>query len=562
MRTKLKAAASRHRMLIVVSLVAFGLMTYGAWRVQPHLTIPDETGALERALRTGYERDPLIDDFKKGGNLHLYLLAASFVPVVVAWLVTGRFDEITAAAGDAAATAGWDAPPEALAAFYDVMLAGRVLSALFGVATVVVVYALCYEVADRRAAAYAAAALAASVGFVTTAHYATEDVPMAFFVMLCLYALVAASRRDDPRYLTAAALVFGLAVSTKALAGLLIVPITIAILDRHRPDVAGIVPFVRRTWHYPALAVGVYLLTTPSIFRYPGSWYAEVARYTSNAVGENIVYEWTDPGWLVQLAHLAQAQGLPLFLLSACALAAVVALLARGRHDRSLWLLVSFLVPYFAVIGIGRMAQFGRVLPLVPVLSVFVGVGASRIHATRHRLRPVGVALVLVVLAFSGLYTGLAVADFNQSRAAATEWTHGNIEPSAEVDVHAQQVYLPEFPDGVTVNRYVVHSSYPREQWQPGLDRLDCYRPDYVVLSSYHYFRFFKDPTVYPEVTDRYRRLLDEDGYEIVATFGPPIDTDHSAAAKFRASISTDAFPEDGNPTIVVLERTEEPGNC
>jgi hypothetical protein len=136
------------------------------------------------------------------------------------------------------------------------------------------------------------------------------------------------------------------------------------------------------------------------------------------------------------------------------------------------------------------------------------------------------------------------------------------LDSSDTIDVYSQRVYLSEFPEEATVNRYVIHSSFPRENWQPGLERLDCNKPDYVVLSSYHYFRFFKDPSVYPEVTERMASLFAEEDYEIVRTFGPPIDTEQSAERKFKDSAGFSSFPEDGNPTIVVLKRIDDEPTC
>jgi hypothetical protein len=170
---------------------------------------------------------------------------------------------------------------------------------------------------------------------------------------------------------------------------------------------------------------------------------------------------------------------------------------------------------------------------------------------------------VVAILVVSGLYTAVAVADSNRSRTEATDWLSDNLDGAATVDVYSQRVYLPEFPESVTVNRYVIHSSYNRSEWQPGLERLDCRAPEYIVLSSDHYFRFFKDPTVFPTVTEHLSELIrGERGYEIVERFGPPITTDHSAGAKFSASLSTVDYPADGNPTIVVLRRTTPPEQC
>lgn len=558
---RIRESVRREPFVPVIALAALLLMIFGTWRLRPHLTFPDETGAIELALRMGYEQNPFIDNFRKGGNLHLYLLALSFVPVTLYWLVTGQFGDIISGAASVGSSPSWGVSPDLLTAFYDVLFAGRLVSVLFGVGTVVVVYYLGRELLDRRAGMFASVFLATSVGYVLTAHYATEDVPMTFFLMLGFLLTVRAFHSGDTRTLLAAALVAGLAASTKATAGLLVLPIAIVIIERHWSESGTAVGFVKAAWKYPTLTILGYVSTTPSIFVHPVSWADEISRYVVRSTSD-VSYNWSDPGWLIQLAHLAEGQGIALFLFSVLSVLLVVAFLLRGTLDSAVWLLLLYAIPYFSVIIQGNMTQFPRVMPLFPILAVLAGLAGSELTRSTRSVRVVGIGLLTLVVVFSGVHTAVGVSDFSQSRQEATAWTHANLDSSDTVDVYSQRVYLPEFPEEATVNRYVIHSSFPREEWQPGLDRLDCNAPDYVVLSSYHYFRFFKDPSVYPEVTDRMSALFAEEDYEIVRTFGPPVDTELSAERKFRDSAGLSSFPEDGNPTIVVLKRIDDEPTC
>ncbi|MDT3435041.1 glycosyltransferase family 39 protein [Haloarcula sp. 1CSR25-25] len=558
---RIRESVRREPFVPVIALAALLLMIFGTWRLRPHLTFPDETGAIELALRMGYEQNPFIDNFRKGGNLHLYLLALSFVPVTLYWLVTGQFGDIISGAASVGSSPSWGVSPDLLTAFYDVLFAGRLVSVLFGVGTVVVVYYLGRELLDRRAGMFASVFLATSVGYVLTAHYATEDVPMTFFLMLGFLLTVRAFHSGDTRTLLAAALVAGLAASTKATAGLLVLPIAIVIIERHWSESGTAVGFVKAAWKYPTLTILGYVSTTPSIFVHPVSWADEISRYVVRSTSD-VSYNWSDPGWLIQLAHLAEGQGIALFLFSVLSVLLVVAFLLRGTLDSAVWLLLLYAIPYFSVIIRGNMTQFPRVMPLFPILAVLAGLAGSELTRSTRSVRVVGIGLLTLVVVFSGVHTAVGVSDFSQSRQEATAWTHANLDSSDTVDVYSQRVYLPEFPEEATVNRYVIHSSFPREEWQPGLDRLDCNAPDYVVLSSYHYFRFFKDPSVFPSVTERMSALFAEEDYEIVRTFGPPVDTELSAERKFRDSAGLSSFPEDGNPTIVVLKRIDDEPTC
>jgi len=558
---RIRTSVRREPFVPLVALAAFLLMVFGTWRLRPHLTFPDETGAIELALRMGYEQNPFIDNFRKGGNFHLYLLALSFVPVTLYWLVTGQFGDIMSGAASVGSSPSWGVSPDLLTAFYDVLFAGRLVSVLFGVGTVVVLYYLGRELLDRRAGILASVFLTTSVGYVLTAHYATEDVPMTFFLMLGFLLTVRAFHSGDNRTLFAAALVAGLAASTKATAGLLVLPIAIVIIERHWDESGTVVEFIEAAWKYPTLTILGYVSTTPSILVHPVSWIDEISRYVVRSTSD-VSYSWSDPGWLIQLAHLAEGQGIALFLFSILSVMLVIGLLLRGTLDNAVWLLFLYAIPYFVFIIQGNMTQFPRVMPLFPILAVLAGVAGSELTRSTRSIRMVGIGLLTLAVVFSGVHTVAGVADVSQSRQEATEWTHANLDSSDTVDVYSQRVYLPEFPEEATVNRYVIHSSFPREEWLPGLERLDCNAPEYVVLSSYHYFRFFKDPSVYPDVTERMSALFAEEDYEVVRTFGPPIDTELSAERKFRDSAGLSSFPEDGNPTIVVLKRVDDEPTC
>lgn len=568
-RQLLLKTAKRHKYLLAVLVASFLLMVFGSWRVAPHQTIPDETGAIERALTIGYERNPFLDTFKKGGNLHLYLLAVSFVPVVVGWLLTGRFGDITSQAADLGPNPGWDAPPELLRAFYEVMLAGRLASVVFGTATVLLVYLVARELADDRAGLAAATVLTLCAGYVLEAHYATEDVPQTFFMMLTLVLLLYARRMDSRRYLFGAAVATGFAISAKATSGLLLVPLTVVIVEHHRDAVTTPLSFLRRTVAYPIVAFAGYVATTPSVLRYPGLWVSEVQRYLLEA--EESSASAADPVPLLTLESVFQAYGFALAVVVLVATVAVAVRLFRNGFDDPVWIPLSVAVPYYVVLGFGWGVQYRRIIYLLPLLAVFGGVALSEgYRAVRDRpvARPALLAGLALVVAFSAVYAGAGVADFATSRAAATEWNEDHFEAGTEIDVHSQRVYLPEFPADATVNRYVVHEQFPEDQWQEGVARLQGDCPEYVVMSSYHYARFFDESTFYPsefpDATAEFERLLEEDGYEIVRTFGPDRDYTHQdplLVRTVRRSTTFQSYPSDNNPKIVVLERTTGPAS-
>jgi len=101
-------------------------------------------------------------------------------------------------------------------------VAGRALSALFGIATLLVVYALGKLLYGRRPALVAMLLLAVMPYHVTVTRQMLLDGPMVFFATAALYLLVRYCRGSELRWLVAAGGVMGLAFLTKETAVVLL----------------------------------------------------------------------------------------------------------------------------------------------------------------------------------------------------------------------------------------------------------------------------------------------------------------------------------------------------
>jgi len=554
-------------------LAAAALLLYlGIWRVDPHQMIPDEVGAVAQPF-TLVEGRPGLTTFEKGGNLHIWLLTLIYVPVLLGiglfWIGTGQFDRNLENARELAQYEDgqqWGVVNEAVADAWNLLVtSGRFVSATAGLAGVLAVVLLGRRLYGRPAGLLAGATLTVSLGFTLTAKYATEDVLAASLFVWTLLFVARYYDSRDPRQLLLASGIAGLTISAKATTGILAIPIGYLAIRRYEPDELVTWAAIRGIARYPAAAIAAYVATTPSLLINPDLYVAELARYGSVRTGRATFYAHPDPGYVAHVGHLATALGAPLFALAILATVAAIALTATDRLHRFTWIPLGLALLYYGIISSWGNVQYNRALLLLPLLALFVGLAAAwATDVERPTLRRVAGPVVAAVLLLSLFYTATGAVAWSTSRADATDWTHDNFEEGAEVTALGQRTYLPEFPEHVNLSRTVVDPMYDKhsdERKERAMARVRCNRADHLVLTSFHYQRYFEDPSVAPNVTALYESLLAEEDYRIVASFGPDDpnlrgDTDSRLQRALRLEPPA---RNTNNPRILIMERTGEP---
>lgn len=553
--------------LIAILAVGGVLAVWGIWTVRPTVMIPDEAGAIERTLRMGMNRDPFINNFYKGGNLHLYLLAFGFFLYYVYLIVTGKIDRVMAGASKVSETVGkagtnpWAGSDQFVSALYDFLVLGRLLSVIAAVATIYIVYRIGCRLYDRRAGEFAGATLAVSMVFINSAHFSTEDATVTALIAATLLFVV--RYRDNHRRhdLAIAALMSGLAVSAKATAGTLLFPLALVFGHRIFRDLGlelNTLDAARRTLRelslYVAVATVGYVLTTPSMLIYPGTWFNDIIFEMAN---RNISSNSGELGWITQAGNLLNGLGFPLFVLT---LAGVGFVLWQFWRNKRLDILPAyplvFVVVTFAIIGTWDSTAIWYIVPMVPLFAVFSGGFLSYTLSKQRFRKPVAVVVAMVFL-FSLIYTGAAMHQFEtDSRVKASSWIESNMESNATVDVYTTHHYLPGFPDDSRISRHPIFLEKNIDNLDTATDRISCGAPDYVVLSQFHYRRYIQHPDAYPRATEFFTDLLEEkNGYTTVAEFGPQIDPQSSTETAIRNSMTPQVYA--ANPRIVILERSK-----
>ena len=464
-----------------------------AWSVSyglPELYHPDEPRIVERAVR--FHQGDLNPRFFGWPSLSMYVMAGVYA------LVFGASPD---------GVAGAFARNPAL--FY---LVGRLVTALFGTATLWVLYLTGRIAYGRAAGMLAAGLLAVDLLHVRDSHWITTDVPLTFLMTLATFHALRYWRDGRLADAGAAGLVAGLATSMKYPGGLAFLGLVAAHAAR-RGDwpawrrVAG-----RDTALAAGLAMGGFVLGTPFALLTPVAFVRGVLDEFHTVQFGNEAHV---PGYLFHLVYsLPEAMGWPLYLLALAGLA--WALARRGARET---VLLTGAVPYLFVI-VAWSTRFERyAIPLLPVLTLLGAVAVVRgvgWASERARLRPgpwpavalAGVATVLLAPALDRVAAYHRLLAQPDTRELGSSWVERQVPAGARIALEPYSLSLPvarrqlrEDPGSLAALQGPGSVALTPERAGPDggywlvrldtydLDRLQAEGVQYVVLSGFVYPR-------------------------------------------------------------------------
>ncbi len=364
--------------LFAVLVVALALRLLGLRYGLPYVYNPDEVAIMSRALA-----------FAKGDlNPHNFLYPTLYFYVLFAW------EGLTALL--AVAT-------RAVASFADfqrgffldptrVYVAGRLLTALLGTATVAATWALARRMAGSIAAPAAALVVAVSPLHVRDSHYVKHDVPVTLLIVLAYLAYDRLWNKEGS--LVLAAVVTGLAFSTHYYTIFLSIPLawSAAHTARDRGDA------MKRVLLAGAISAVVFFVCSPFILAEPHTALRDVHANRQIVVDRAVAslgYAATLVRYGVMLFRDTVGRPLAIFV-------AVGILVGAIREREKTRLLLAFCVPFFLFIATTYPAS-RYLIPLVPFGAIFAGFAVAWWAESTRRHDRLGLVVVFglgVLLAF------------------------------------------------------------------------------------------------------------------------------------------------------------------
>jgi len=440
----MRPALTRVQWIVLGGIVglAAGLRLIGLRYGLPAVYNPDEVAIMSRAL--AFARGDLNPHNFLYPTLYFYVLFAWEGLAAIAAVATGAIDSFGAFQREF---------------FVDptrVYVAGRLLTALLGTATVVATFTLARRLAGPIAGIAAAAAVAVSPLHVRDSHYVKHDVPVTLLIVLAYLAYdrlwrvfpdrtgVFEEVRD--REVIWAGMITGLAFSTHYYAIFLAIPLAWSAARR----AATPAETMRRVALAGLASAAVFFLCSPFILAEPATALRDIQANRQIVVDRAI----GSLGYGATLARYAamlvrDTLGWPFVLLAALGLADAL----RGDPRRALWLL-SFGIPFFFFIASTYPAS-RYLIPLVPFLAVLAGMCVARVATWS----PAAAALAVPALAALPLLTSVRTDLFirqTDTRTLAARFIESHVPAGATI--LTQPYSVPLEPTAASLREAVARS--------------------------------------------------------------------------------------------------------
>ncbi len=508
MITSPRSFASRRAeilLLLIVVGLAFGLRFYHINYDLPFVYDQDEPMFVSHTLSMLKNRDLNPHWFGPPASTTMYLLAVLYSGIFLGGRTVGIFRST-----EDFRNLFYSDP----SIFY---LSGRIVSAIFGVASIWLLYKIGKRLFGSPAGLLAATALALSPLHIILSQQVRMDIQMVFLLLVAFwYCLDILERQDWKSYLLAG-FITGLAVVTKYPA----VVFTLTIALSH----FAITPTYRLRDHKKLVGSAFASVTGAFIgspflfldFRTTLSDVAQEARPEHlGATGEGLM---RNALWYLKepIPHALSIAGL--------FFAAVGIICCLTVKQRSRLVLISFPLAFLFFISSLHLRWERWILPAIPFLCLLMAFGVSKVvtWCEKSLSRPLTILItivsILLVLGplFIGSVTHARAILTPYSTTVARQWIVEHIPERSRVLV---EVYGPQLPSGlfevfaVNENGHIVHADTANKnvlpQWEIGrikdLGELQAQNIEYVVISDDT--RFYNERQKYASEVATYEKTI------------------------------------------------------
>ena len=485
-------------LLVGIVLLTIFLRVWGLAFGLPYIYHPDESVGVTIAQNM-FKTGDLNPHFFHWPSLFFYINAIAYGPYYLVGKLAGVFANPIDIPGPRlnVMASGWTPMPTTY-------LLGRSVTAIFGIAAVMIVFQIGQHLTnDRRIGLLAALWTAISPTNVSNSRFIAPDTLTVFFVLLSFWGSVQVLRQGKTRHYLIAGIAAGLSASTKYNSALVVLVLVSAHFLRYRTK-----GFRERNLYLAVFLSAIsFMLTTPyALLDFKEFWAAlqfDAQHYASGHPGmEGNTLSW-------YLTYLWRIEG-PVSLL------AVLGVL-WGLHIRSkpITLLAAFPMTYFVFISRFIVRNDRTLLPLIPFL--FLLASSLSIDCYEWAKKEKGKLLTAIVCGAVALSLAIPLVETVQqgirittvdSRETGRIWIAENLPDGARVAVESYAPYVN--PQDYSVQGFdglIDHDS----EWYIRHDF------DYLVFSGGAFSRFFNDPDKYSDQVSQYQELFQ--AFEMVKLF-------------------------------------------
>lgn len=386
------------------------------------------------------------------------------------------------------------------------ILVGRLITTLFGIATIYLVYRIGRDIFSPVVGLAAALFLAFNFSHIRRGQFIATDVPLLFFVLLAFIPIYGIATRGCRKDYIWAGIFVGLAAGVKYPGFLIAASVIAAHIRRHtagKRDYRMIVSDPR-IYMSGALALLAFFAVSP----YCSLDYAGFIRDFRFEQTHMKIGHFGAPEQMVSY-HRYLISIFPAVLTVPIAVLALPGLIyGIVRHRGISLVLLAFPLVYFAVIGSWKTAADHYMFPLLPFLlsyaALFLYFVSRRIPSPKRGLLVFVAACLLLVPSVIRINAFYSRQDIPDNRTIAREWIMANIGKGSGV---VKEKYTPDLdPMAYVVFELPLSSLYPKST-APFYDLRWYDDFDYVIISDEVYRRYLGEPAEFPKHVEFYSNL-------------------------------------------------------
>jgi hypothetical protein len=480
--------------LIIIIIIGLSFRLYGLNWDQGHHLHPDERAIVmftsplhfPSTIEEFFSSDsPLNPNFFAYGSFPIYLLKLSS-------LIASQFDM-------------------SFAFYSHVNLVGRLLSVIFEIATIVLIFLIGKKIFSKKAGVLASFFYSISVLPIQISHFYIVDVPLTFFLLFILYQIICFYQNPTKKRALAIGVLLGFSLATKTSSLLIFTSIATALIadfflifikNPHKAHVwfPHISPFLRKLLFQGSIMVFFAIIVFAILEPYAIIDFKEFYRQTlaqSQMTKDAFTFPYTLQ-YVGKIPYFYELKNIFLWgmgpILATVSFLGIIygVILVIKKQKKEKWaqelILLIFFFTYFLIVGKFAVGWMRYMLPLYPIFCLFGGLLISQflntmVSKSPHRFLILNfkflilLALLVWPLSFINIYSQ------SNTRAEASEWIYNNIPAGSTI---ARE----HWDDGLPIERNANYNilELPIYEMENPSKKIDIYEKidtaDYIIIAS------------------------------------------------------------------------------
>lgn len=387
------------------------------------------------------------------------------------------------------------------------LVIARTINALFGVGICLVVYKVGEKLFDKITGLIASLLVCSSFLMVRDSHYAVNDIPGTFFLILSFSYIVSIYTRGRLKDYILSGLFAGMAVATKYNMGIIIFPLVLSHFFVNRRIVLN----RNFIWAILSCLVGFFLFCPWILLDYRTFWeqFAEQFMFSKRP--------WSGasstPSYIQYFFTLLWGYG----LLPFCFFIIGSVSLWRKREKRKLLLILCFPLFYYLLLGAMKLFFVRFAIPLIPHLCILSAYGViSLAGRLSYMHRRVALTLLILVSISQGVIFSCKhnyLISKTNTRILARNWINNNLPHGSKIVTEGYgpslEVYYDKGRFMENINNHQVEK-VGKKLSQSSLDEYKQQDINYIITSSYVSKRYLDHPDKYTKENEFYITLEKE----------------------------------------------------